>query len=281
MRRFSVLVLIFTFFAGSFEATKAGPIVVGGGAGGSEFAVVFARANLETMLSDCLRATCGLTADEAQAFEPLLDRTKSIPLAVFKTSAELSGNLYEVRPSEVWFNRELLWLDAGKTIPFDVDDASKLWLEILNLDGVVSKPDLLLLQTRLARTLDIEKSEQAYDTENTFQILLWKTSPQMDRLYVSSSPADTFELTEAVIATLACSDLRSFKIQSPTWISAAPIPPTGKPETIILKLSLNVNWVCGTRSHAGFGSAIVRVTKNTSDILAFDPQSLEINMGEL
>jgi len=281
LRRLTVLVLILIGIAGPFSVAKAGPIVVGGGAGGSEFSIVFARANLQMILSDCLRVTCGFSAKEEVVFQPLLDRTKSIPSAVFKTSTELSGNLYEVRASEIWFNRELLWLDTNKTIPFDVDDASKLWLEVLNLDGVVSKPDLLLLQNRLTRTLDIEKSEQVYDTKNTFQILLWKTSHGIDRLFVSSSPVDTFELTGPVIAKLACPDIRSFKIQSPTWISATPISSAGKLEMIILKLSLNVNWVCGTSSHTGFGSAIVRVIKNTSDILIFDPQFLEIYLGKL
>jgi hypothetical protein len=260
---------------------RAGPIVVGGGAGGSEFSIVFARSNLPTIVSDCLNLSCGLAPSEIARLQPLLMRSKSVLPAVFKTSVELPGHAYEIHQGEIWFNKDLLWLDQAHTKPLEVSDAVQLWLEILDADGVISAADLALVKTKIAHSLEIERSEQAYDSTNSYQVILWKFSPVLDRLYVSSSPSDILEITDALIKKLGCHALDSLQIQSPAWISATPVPPQDQPDRIILKLSLNVNWTCDGRDHTGFGAAVISASRNSVGVLQFDPRSLDINIGEM
>ena len=70
----------------SFEASHAGPIVVGGGAGESEFSIVFARTNLPAIVTDCLKFSCRFTPQEAERLAILGQKAKTAPLALFKSS---------------------------------------------------------------------------------------------------------------------------------------------------------------------------------------------------
>ena len=119
----SSLKILLAMFLVLGQARTSGPIVVGGGAGGSEFSIVFARTNLKSILSDCLAYSCGFSSAKAQSLRPLLAQTATLLPAVFKTSGE------------VVFNQDLLWLDAAHKVPYEISDAVGLKTEDVAVAG--------------------------------------------------------------------------------------------------------------------------------------------------
>jgi hypothetical protein len=249
----------------------SGPIIVGTGAGESEYSVIFARAKLAEILTDCLQISCALTATQSAGFANLVQLAQTPPTVQFKSGALLLNRLYEIHGTEVWFNQDRLWLDSIQTKPFDVAEAAALWIDVLAPNG--DKAALNLLKTKLRESLrqNLSRVRAALNDGLTFELLHWRPAQGQDRLYARDPALQTVELSQALIAHLGCSEgLKSLKIFSPTWVS---MTQTAQAE-YLFNLGLGVKWTCGsiTKSESGY---ILISAKGTR----LDPGTISILFG--
>jgi hypothetical protein len=189
--RFTFLLpLVFsTSLMGRFSS--AGPIIVGTGAGQSEYSIIFVESQLTQILRECADLSCQLSPAEKTEFLPLVLAAHIPRSMLFKTENEMHGDIFRVTPPapnqtsttgfgngvanvvgnshSIWFNQSRLWLDAAHTRPYDVGDAAALWLDVLAqlsavqgapLSAKNAFPNLSLFKERIARSLrgQVERS---------------------------------------------------------------------------------------------------------------------------
>jgi hypothetical protein len=263
--------------------SSGGPIVVGGGAGESEYSMVFAREKLTDFVGDCLTFSCGLGAQEKLRYSFLTVKAKNPLKALFKTSKEMNADLYQVHSHEVWFNRDRLWLDTGKTKPYDIVDAVRLWVEILALGSDLTAPQLEALKTALGSAVKTTRSGQSLNDGATFETLLWSVDPTHDRLYIRDPSLSSLEITPFLIEQLKCpSPLERLRILNPAWVWAKEGEAfNDQKRSVQFLLSFDFKWACEGQSHRANANVTIKARSFAAKSFEFLKSSLSIDIGEL
>lgn len=254
----SLIVIISLIVAGPSDAARPaiqGPILVGQGGGQSEFSLVFAHQNLNLFLSTCLSATCQLSTVEKSRLRVLLNRFKiRPPQAVFKSTNELGTMLFAVDSvaNSVDINKDLLWLDAGGTIAYDIPSAVVFWLDVLaQLDPSSSKALDSELKAKVhLRILDkLSKAQVNFNSGNNFEALVWRQQSAHDRLFIRDSEFNSFDFTPLILSGELCFAGRpsALRINTVRW---AWLNPRGE-TALRMGLELIMNWDCSGSSHRG------------------------------
>jgi hypothetical protein len=258
-------------FAGALTwSAHAGPIIVGTGAGGSEFSLIFARANFVEMARDCFASSCTLTPTERTLAPQILLRAAKPPPLLFKTERDMPGLLKKMTAGAVWFNQDRLWLDAKKTVAYDVPEAAAQWLDVLIGDIA---PASSALGAKISESLRQRMSRQTRATGDggTFELLHWRPVSGVDRLFVRDPALNSVDLTAALTVSLACPSLNTLTLFSPTFSSITDLGP----DRLLFTVGLGLRWNCGgvTRSESGY--VLIYANKNASGAWEFDPATID------
>jgi len=266
-KRFCLFVLFFPIW------TFSGPIIVGGGAGESEFSVLFVHSYLQQIVEECGSFSCPLTNEEKTFFQDLVRDVKSSPSAIFKTSQDLKDRLFEIHDSVVWINQELLWKDAQKNLAYDIGDAAELWLKILaekNQIDLSLKPSLV---EKLKKSLMHEsmRSQLNLDLMGTTEFILWK-SDKADLLVLRDPALTTVVFTPLIAAALKCSEEpKALRVYSPAWM----LVPSGETNRIDISLQFGVSWTCENQSYSSRGFSKFQIVAQEMGPARIDETSID------
>jgi hypothetical protein len=222
-----------------------GPIVVGKGAGQSEFALIFAHQHMAELLRQCL-LTCELGTDEKRFAVDLEKRlvTDPLPQPVFKGKNDLGDVRFRRANREVWINQDLLWLDDAKTRALDVAAATSLWLDVVT-EGLkqADERDLVeRLKTKLVKELSAETkyAGHKFHGEHLLNAFLWRQHAAIDssdRLFLGDFQAQVIELTSKAAGATRGSGIKFFAMN---WIT--PVGAEQK-ELAPLHLEVSASWL--------------------------------------
>ena len=220
--------------------TWAGPLVVGKGAGEAEYSITFARASLPELLNQCF-GPCSLNNEEKTILKQLIEAGKNPPKVEFKDKMGVEVFKYFPAQNEVWFNRDLLWLDKDKTKPVDEAVAVVLWTQVL-AEQLKINTDLTHLQYELINILraKILRSLLAITTKLNFQAMIWQQ--ENSRLYIRDAELNNYDVTSFLIHLTNCKSPEKFQITSLRWEGATQL----SDGNLELHLSASQTWRCGT-----------------------------------
>lgn len=238
----------------SFAKLRA-PILVGQGAGQSEYAIVFTYQSLPALLSGCLIADCGLDDQGLAVLNELIARAQRMKVTVlFKTSVELQSHVFGLSPdgSTVSFNQDLLWIDRDKTQGYDLPRAVGLWIDVLafrepRIPHAVYERVLVATVKNLGHTLIQSRIEK---NGSTFEGMIWKQPQGQDRVFVRDGAYNNYDFTSAftqsgvLCFTGPASDVR---VHGARWAWVNPREDGG----LRLGLELTMNWKCSDGAHRG------------------------------
>jgi hypothetical protein len=257
----------------------AGPILVGRGAGFSEYSLIFARANLELLLQDCVALSCELAEDQRSVGNELVSRARLAPQLEFKSGAEMGTDEVFRRLSDkvVWINQDKLWTDAAKTVPYGMGEAMALWCQILGEGLEAGTLARVEESVRVTFQRQVVRSELTTEPKRSFEFLLWKRPGAVDQLAIRDVVLQSVVLTEPIASQLACaSGVKSMEIFSPVWS-----PDLRGDEQITLILNFGVRWVCvGEEGRGGssLGHAIIDAHADADGVFIFDSSSLFVSV---
>lgn len=248
----------------------AGPLVVGKGAGESEFALVFARAHLSELLAHCLGNRCGLDDDEEWVLRRMIHFAPLAPQAIFKTSQELGNRTFVVRKGEVWFNQDQLWQDAAHTKSYDEAYAATVWMDVL--DEVL--PDMVNVDfaqmKRLVRAGLSERIVRSHLTvgDDTMTALIYKGT--LDRLYLRDAEFVGHDVSDALASVSLCEDGTQSqpRFHAVRWTS---LVPTGERKTVTLEVTQT--WACAKGAHRARVKLIAQSQPGLEDFV-LDPKTV-------
>jgi len=249
--------------------SEAGPIVIIGGGGVSEYSVVFASQNLPSLFEECKTLVCAFTPEQYNTFEPYLKASHHIPTLSFQTRKELGDRRFAINGNAVQVNADLLWRDGDISKPFNIGDSLALWISILSEYHRLQLNDGVLTQVKGAFSTEIQRNEVKLDTTNTVELLLWK-GHTVDRFYVRDSRLQTVFLTPFIEKALFCGEISAtIHLFTPAWSS------TREPE---FNLGFGINWSCGDRSGHTSGVVMIRGLRDGQGALSFDPTSVFVQI---
>ncbi len=247
----------FVFFISVFlgQLASAGPIIVGHGAGESEYSILFARAHLDELLSVCSADQCHFSSLEKDWLRTTRELALLAPDAIFKTKDELGDRLFLRHPIEhqVWLNQDLLWLDPSRTVPYQVSDAVILWMNILLVGKNIPKPLLAIMQFDLAAALTdhVQSIFSTGDKTSGFTAVLWSRKAGNDDLYFRDQAFQTYSGLSSVRAALVCEaeTASQIKFHSGRWMTSENQQEVSS--KLALRLELSVTWNCGKWANKG------------------------------
>ncbi|MGE0527182.1 MAG: hypothetical protein AB7P49_08990 [Bdellovibrionales bacterium] len=265
MIRKRILLILLVILSGT---GAAGPILVGNGAGESEFSLLFARLRLPSLLAMC-DGICELNPGEQVLLSELKARGDSPPEAVFQGQPQLGGRMYVLRfgkKTEVWFNSDELWLDQAKTKPIEIPQAVSLWMEILAATAhpdsstpPLPSSDFRSLQAKLELALgqSLRRVPAVFEKELVFEALLWAASPSGGRLFLRNSEYVADELTSHVREALACPVApEGLRFHSLRWTEVS----RHESGELSLQMDLTQTWLCDGRAQRGRVKLVFRTT---------------------
>jgi hypothetical protein len=257
----------------------AGPIVVGGGAGESEFSLVFARTNLVDLVGSCLKYECDLSRSEIRALNILTQKSQNPPEAIFQPSLPIPGQVFESHPelNQVWFSQNDLWLDQEKTVAYSIESATGLWMQVLGETENISPAivDSLKRKTISFLSQKFENTVTNINDQNQLMATVWKQQP-VNRFFLSDSTGQVIDLTEKAQATIQCGNLvaQSIHFFSGTWhVSDA----SRSSSQFILRM--NVIWNCNGIYNRGELLAVGSASLSEDETFKIDQNSLNLMMG--
>ncbi len=259
-----------------FQTAYAGPIIVGQGAGESEYSILFARSHLDDLLSTCAGDKCHFSSIEKEWLKTTRTLAQNPPRAIFKNKATL-GNLIYFKHSvenEVWLNQDLLWLDAAGSIPYKVSDGVTLWMEIL-LKGL-DIPDSVLANLQIGLRTSLNERIQAIFSsgENTegFTAILWTHKDANDDLYFRDQTFQTFSGIDSIRKAALCEklELRQIKFHSARWNASWTV--ANSTPRLLLRLEVAATWNCGTQAKRGRLQIVMMAAHK--DVYEIDPESI-------
>ncbi len=269
------LFILSAIFLSSF-ASQAGPIIVGSGAGESEYSILFARTHLDELLSICAEDQCHLNSPQKLWLQRARKLAFLVPEAIFKNSQALGSQIYvrRTRSKEVWFNQDLLWLDPSSSKPYQVSDAVVLWLDILLGDKNISKAELSSLELELGAYLkdQVQLIISSGETTGGFSALLWTHQNRNDDLFLRDQAFQTFSVQESLQKAGLCSvgDASQLKFYSARWTSIQ--EQKNLEPTLMLRLEVSASWTCGTQS--GRGRILIIMNAEKKNSYEIDPKSI-------
>ena len=237
------------------HAAFAGPIIVGHGAGESEYSILFARTHIDDLLAVCAGDQCHFSPLEKDWLRTTRELAQHVPEAIFKTKKELGALRYLRHPIEhqVWFNQDLLWLDAAGSVPFQVSDAVALWMDILLVGKDIPKTELAILEFELAAALNdrVQSIFSSGDNTGGFTAILWTRQTGSDDIYFRDQSFQTFSGLEAVRAAALCGGglATQIKFHSGRWTSIEEL--NEAIPKLVLRLEVSATWTCGKQSSRG------------------------------
>jgi len=237
------LAVLFAFLIAS--ASWAGPIIVGSGAGESEYALLFAQAQLTDLLTVCSLNRCSLTPPESAALAQI--QTASLPQSIFKTNGDMAGALFRVVGTQVWFNEDQLWLDPANTIAYDVSHAAGLWIQVLggNLDQQVVNS--LRLKVQSALNMNVGTNATPY-ANGSLAVVFWSHSA-----YLRDAEASVLPVTSQLVAQIKGMDSNSLQFFSARWTSV-------NRTSGVVRLDLNLMWTAQGNPMRGIGTIMMQVS---------------------
>jgi hypothetical protein len=227
----------------------AGPIIVGSGAGESEYALLFAQAQLPDLLSACSLNRCTLTPAEAAALVQIQSASAHPPQAIFKTDSEMSGSILRVIGAQVWFNEDELWLDPSNTIAYDVPHAAGLWVQVLgqNLDQQVINSLRLKIQSAL--NLNLGENSTLFGS-GSLAVVFWSHS-----VYLRDGQANVLPLTAQLVSQITAMDQNTLQFFSARWTNV-------NRTSGAVRLDLNLMWTAQGNPMRGVGTITMQVSQD-------------------
>ncbi|MES3037382.1 MAG: hypothetical protein V4736_05685 [Bdellovibrionota bacterium] len=259
------------------KAAMAGPIIVGG-AGEGEYSVVFVRANLPQLLNDCLEFACKFNKEQKDTVSKIASLSLNAPNAVFKNSLDMASSFtIQTDSKNVWINRDHLWLDVDKTVPYDVSDAFGLWIRILasplgvnsEIAAEISKIAVSAFENQTVRgNIELEDKQG-------FEFLLWKRGHET-RFLTRDPSLQTIDVSTYLNATsLQCpGEVSKMQIYSPAWL---PLQTSNSLNSINLTLYFGISWSCGDKFFSTNGLAYFQARRESiEEAWSFNPNSIMV-----
>lgn len=246
--------------------TFAGPIFVKGGAGQSEYSIIFARENLPRLFSMCDEGRCQLNANECVSLLQLQQASLQPPKALFKKSQEMGTQLYllQKQSGEVWFNLDLLWRNAEKNVAYDIPAAAALWADVLGND----KPQIRAELERVLRT-KFHRSLFDINAKNALEAMVWELTDANERLYVRDADMNSHDLTDSFVELAQCEvPVTQLKFYSLRWVRGIPVP----------RLEVMASWRCGGSAHRARASMSIHGKWNKSELYTFEAKDILLGL---
>lgn len=254
-------------------ASEGGPIGVGNGGGSSEYSVVFAHENLVSLLKDCANYTCNLQFDEHVILTELIGAALDSPLTLKFSNSQLLGKLrYKIVDENVFVNQDLLWVDAAKTVSYEIGDALSLWVTITADRIGETNPIVNSIAAKVKRDMQQSMGRGRYDApkDYTFEFLEWKKLDQPDVLVIRDPFLNVINVTEMMIQQVGCPGNLEIELYSPAWL---PIGSTTETTDVTLALDFGAKITCDGNMSQGSARLFVTAKRDKKNDLAFDLQS--------
>ncbi len=257
------------------QNASAGPVIVGG-AGESEFSIVFVHSKLNEVLSDCENVTCDLTKDELKDFSVIQNAAKIQRTLYFKSSKEMGSDLFQIySEGEVWINQSKLSQTKGMDHFYDIPNAISLWIRILASASKSKTPfiESILEKARKSFSLVIQRGKLVFDSQNDFEFLVWKN--KRDQLFLRDSSLRFLEVSKLFDQPkLKCPGaITELEIYSPAWF---PLKYSQEVQ-VPLTLRFGLSWLCDGRFFSTSGLVFLTATRPPhSNLFEFDLNSLEV-----
>ena len=251
-----------------------GSVIVGAGAGESEFSVAFSRVNLPNLLAYCKNFDCHLTSSASLVLDKLSVLAQNVPQAVFKSEKEMPGAIFKLSlaSGEVWFNQDRLWLDADQTKPYAVADAVNLWIDVLSTGQNFSPAALDHLKKAESQILG-----QNFQTiSDDLGAVIWKQKP-VEHLYLFDSSGQTLDVQSKLEASVPCTDKKKMALEifSGTWQGLTSSASENK-----YVLTAQVIWSCGAEVARGEISVLAAAEILPDGELKVRPDSVQFVLGQ-
>jgi len=254
------------------STATAGPLVVGQGAGESEFALLFTRRNLPALLISC-RQICPLTASQNKLMLDLVELAANPLDARFSDEAPPSAPVFQITADgrHVEFNKNRLWMDPEGTQAFSIAFATSIWVDILAAEQSFDPTDLEQFKSELVKVLDHNMTEVPieYQGKSPFVALTWK-SADGDRVYIRNNELEIVELSAQIADALGCKGPSSIEVHSVRPTTVIPSPDN----QLTIRLNTVQNWKCGTESFRGRTMIVLKARHKTDEIYEIDPSSI-------
>ncbi|MES2964290.1 MAG: hypothetical protein V4760_10395 [Bdellovibrionota bacterium] len=261
------------------SSVHAGPIIVGNGGGQGEYSVVFAHANLKTILRDCGSAACGLDSREQTLLKKIEDVASGVPAIVMKTEKEMGSVRFLLQGKDVWINQDHLWVDEKKTSAYGLADGVVLWIEILATREALDPAEFASIDLKVLSSLKnyVQRAQQLSTDFQSFEYLMWRRAGMPDLLLVRDPFFNEVDVTKAISEHLGCTTVAALKFFSP---SLNPGPGGSGPlDDYLLTLDFGVRWDCDSGKGSSIGRAVVEARRQKPDgPLAFDPKSVFVHV---
>jgi hypothetical protein len=261
---------------------QAGPIIVGGGSGESEYSMMFAFKNLKELSKECLQLTCGLSDQEKTVFKNFNAAANLSYNLVFKNQEAMAEKIYQVNQAagEVLINQNRLWLDQNNSVSYQVSDAFALWVEILSADLKWNENQLHSIQEKIKSTYrnKIERVTINFEPKATFELLIWKRDG-FDQFFVKDPSFKNVELSQFIQTEFRCdAKEQALNIYSPTWVSASPIDEADLLRKVFFQMSFGYKTSCDQKTSFGTGRILFMAKLNADLIYEIDSKTIAINL---
>lgn len=267
---FLKLITLMAFALPLSRPAQAGPIIVGG-AGESEYSVIFARDHLRELLETCLQITCSLNEKQISLLQNLVSISDQAPTPVFKSASDMT-ELFELHGNHVWILRDRLWEDPERTVSLKVGGAVGLWIQILGTIAQIPSDQVADLTPVASKATDhgIQRAKIDLQGGQSFEFVLWdQGSPT--RFLIRDPGLQSLNLMALLTPqALRCPGaVKDLRIYSPAWqtLSGAPDPLRAQ-----ISLQFGISWTCGDfqiSTNAVFYSTAVRPSE--SEPFQLDP----------
>lgn len=275
-------IILFFILVICISNVKAGPIIVGG-AGESEYSIVYTQKNFKSLLENCLNYSCILDSDQILTIQNMINNSSELPEPIFKTNTDMKS-LFKLCPDSkcVWINRDLLWLDQMKTVSIDIGNALEIWIHILDEKLSTHHYDITTLAAIVGTSTKklIQRGLYKLEDKQTFEYILWNNF-NTSNFTIRDPALNTLDLMSLFNSSvLNCSTkLQQVQIYSPVWI---PLSESPNATTLNTNLHFGISWQCGTQKFNTNGVFyITSERKNTNLAWSFNLEliGLFINLG--
>lgn len=257
----------------------SGPIIVGGGAGQSEFSVAFVRTSLDQLIKDCFEISCKFSAEKKARLQKIQVKAQKPPVAFFRTSKDMGDHLFLLKDDaiNVLINQDLLWLDQAKTQPYEMSDAAKLWVDILAVNESFDANDLQDLKDGLAESIAgvTERQSAELSDGNEFESVVWR-SPRGgdDRTFIRDPNLNLIEVSKDIEKAFECTNREGLTVYNLSWLSATDIS-TETEKRMVLRLNFVTTRKCSGVKRTVNGILLIEA-KYTEGVPEYDPSTVTV-----